>query len=778
MNTGHNTPPTSSGSIHARDSVLKRNFDRILNSLVDHPGWAWTIVIGISLLAIAGYRKPEYIKPIVASAALNDELASEGNSGGNPLPEIDPINVMAADAVLVCESDDFFAAEGVAAMRAVVSQLESQPYVRDVMWLDRVPVLNLFGLPQPMLPRGNASQSRYADALAQARRNPLVRGQLMSDDGKVLLVLVHFDFLQVEEDRQCTSGLRSVAEKQVEKFSEIDIRFQVTGRVPIAITALETREKNQLKYQLIGYTMIAVMSLILFRGLPSVLIVASSPAMGVFWTLGIIRFFNFPENPFIDVVLPILVSLVGFTDGVHLMVQIRRNRAEGLPGREAARSGLKTVGLACGLTSLTTAIGFGSLWLAHHSMVREFGLACVVGVVLTFVAVVVCIPLACASPLGRRIHVGQGRGLVDQHLRRIEWIITFVLRRPRTLSGIAIGSTLLFFLISLQLRPDERRANVLPEHSEAALAMQRIDQTLGGLEIGRVEVTWSDAIAADDPQVMAVIREVDQCLANQSELGHPLSIRNLVDALPGGSADGNVMAILELLPPPLKRAFYVPELRIATINFRIQDLGIARYGPVFDQLQQNLDRIQAKHPGFTLSLVGTPVWRWRNLHQILVDLATSLGAAALIIFFVLGLVFRSVRLGLISTIPNLFPLAVAAGWLVVSGQSLEIVSVCAFTVCLGIAVDDTIHFITRYQDETARTSNPSLAIRRAFTSVGTALIITTVVLVAGFSTVLFSDSRDHQIFAMMGAITVTAALFADLVFLPALLVWLGGAKDR
>ena len=163
----------------------------------------------------------------------------------------------------------------------------------------------------------------------------------------------------------------------------------------------------------------------------------------------------------------------------------------------------------------------------------------------------------------------------------------------------------------------------------------------------------------------------------------------------------------------------------------------------------------------------------RDRFQIVIDLATSLGTAVLIIFAVLAVVYKSLRIGLISLIPNLFPLAVSGLYLAVTGQALEIVTVCAFTVCLGIAVDDTIHFLTRYQEELEECADESVAIRKAFTGVGTALILTTIVLVTGFSTVLFSDSRDHYIFASMGMITLSAALFADLVFLPALLARFG-----
>ena len=142
------------------------------------------------------------------------------------------------------------------------------------------------------------------------------------------------------------------------------------------------------------------------------------------------------------------------------------------------------------------------------------------------------------------------------------------------------------------------------------------------------------------------------------------------------------------------------------------------------------------------------------------------------------------RIGIISILPNLFPLCVGGTYLALTGQALEIVTVCAFTCCLGIAVDDTIHFLTRYVEEKNKRKadgsgeDDAEAIRRAFTSVGTALVMTTFVLVSGFLTVLFSEAREHRLFATMGAITVGAALFGDLVFLPAILARYAGKKEK
>jgi predicted RND superfamily exporter protein len=685
---------------------------------------------------------------------------------------VEPVSLSNSDAVIVVHSaaDEFFSPQGARALRHVVEELESLDYVRNVLWMDQIPTLNIFGLQEPLFPRAESSERRFALARERALSHPLIGGQLLSDDGRTLLLLVNFDWLFLQSDDDCMSGLRLAAERAAAEHPGVHLSFQVTGRTPIYITLMRTHRENQRKYQIIGYGVVLLMAIVLFRGIRAVLIVSLAPVMGVFWTLGILRFFDLQDNPFNDVLLPVMLSMVGLTDGVHLMVEIRRQSAAGLNGRDAARVALDKVGLACFLTSLTTAIGFGSLMLAHHEIVQEFGLSCVLGVVILFLAVIAVIPLACSTWLGRGVHVGHEKGLVDRNLVRIGGVIDFVLRHARPISFLSIVGTLVLVGVTLTLRPDDRMADSLPRRSETSMAMRRIDEAFGGLEFSSIDVRWTDAIASDAPEVLEAIGQADDLLRAEQLIGHPLSIRSLLAALPGEGDSAERMSMLALLPPPLKRAFYDPEDRFATVTFRVRDLGIAKYGPVFERIEAGLMRIAEEHPAFTFQLAGSAAWRWRNLYQIVVDLAMSLGSASLIIFAVLGLAFRSIRIGLISVIPNVFPLAVTGTFLVLAGQALEVVSVCAFTVCLGIAVDDTIHFLTRFQEERDEGHNDFDAIRRAFTGAGTGMIMTTLVLVVGFGTVVFSDMREQRIFASMGALTVAAALVGDLILLPALLL--------
>ncbi len=521
----------------------------------------WTIVMAI------GHYDPYLLLPEPGVAQQQAEPQSVEDSEFDqapvrPSPGVSPIQVASGDVIVVARSEGFFTPDGATAMRAAIEALESLDQVDSVLWMDRAPMMNIFGLQEPILPRGDASQARFEAAREQALKHPLVAGQLLSRDAKTMLLMVGIDWLFVTQDSDCTDLLRDTAAAAAARYPGVSISFQVTGEVPIRVSRAASNRDNELKYQAIGYSIALIIAFVLFRGLSSVLIVALAPAFGVFWTLGLLHFLGYDDNPFNSVIVPVLLCMVGFTDGVHMMVQIRRHRALGLSAPEAARQSIREVGLACWLTSLTTAIGFGSLALAHHEVVREFGYCCVIGVLTTFVAVITIIPLACASPLGKRVHTGYGRNLVDKNLSRISVVIDFVLAHSKAVCIFAILLTLILSALTLQLRPDERLTSSLASRSEPAMALAHIDKAMGGMETAEVSVRWHPRVADGDPEIGEVVSAVDDVLLQEPLIGNPLSIRNLIDALPGEGATATRMSLLELLPPPLKRAYYRPEASV------------------------------------------------------------------------------------------------------------------------------------------------------------------------------------------------------------------------
>jgi predicted RND superfamily exporter protein len=752
-------------------------------------------------VALVGYKYPSWPRELIAqwfSSPSTDaeKVDSVGTGGSRSLNasadgqarrtrdrDVESVALFGSEVMLVLTSDEFFEPGAAKVLRQMVERLEALPQVTRVTWMDNAPPLNIFGLPEPVLPDHRASPARFVQAKTKALANPMIVGQFLSRDGKTAVLLLDIDWFFVRSDADCTTRIVEEAQSVIAGEADVSMEVAITGNMPMRLRIGEKNAENDRKFQYICYLGVLLMAAVLFRGLAAVIVSALPVAVGIFWAFGFIRFLDMQENPFNFVVVPVLLSMIGFTDSVHVIAQIRANRVLGLPARTATALALDQVGGACFLTSLTTAIGFASLWWAHHDLVREFGICCVVGAGVMFVSVVTTIPLACRTWLGRGIQKGDVTGWVERNFHRSLPLVQFCTRRYRLMSVVALVLTLATALMTLQLKPDERLFNGIPEDSSEAIALRHMDRAMGGLETSFVEATWSSEGEASDgaisnEAILKVSHEIEMVLKAEEKLGAPLGLAAIVNALPGEGSAVQKASLVELLPPPLKQVFWKPNSRRAVVVFRVQDIGIASYGDVFQRVSDALVEIEKANPGVTLKLEGTAVQRWRNLYRIIVDLARSLGTASIVIFFVLGVAYRSLRIGLMSIVPNLFPLAVTGAAMWLFGQPLELVSVLAFTVCLGIAVDDTIHFMNRYRDERATGEGNEQAIHATVLGVGPAMTMTTVVLLAGFATVLLSDSRDHHVFAMMGASTIAMAIVGDLLFLPALMVWFGGDKKE
>ncbi|MEL7336000.1 MAG: MMPL family transporter, partial [Planctomycetota bacterium] len=378
------------------------------------------------------------------SSQAGNEPSDAGDLGGNDTStEFSVGNGECIMVVRLRQPTDagFFTGPNLSAVYRVVEKLRSMPQIDRVTWMRNVPDFNIFGLTGTSVPRPNASPRQMLAAQKRVLENPLMVGQLISPNGKTLLIHLQFDWFHVDSDAAVTDEIRDAANEAIAGVEGVSMQVQLTGSVPLHLMLVQQQHTNSLKYQLIGYSIMVIAALVLFRGFSAVVIVALSPAVGVFWTMGFLRFFDLQYNPFTDVIVPVLISLVGLTDAVHLMVEIRTQRSSGMSTQRAARIGIRRVGMACLLTSLTTAIGFVSLTTAHHESVQEFGWCCVMGVLLTFISVLTVTPLGCRSWLGRRLHVGMKNSMIDQQLKRLGPIVQWVIRHSRSMSMLAIGST-------------------------------------------------------------------------------------------------------------------------------------------------------------------------------------------------------------------------------------------------------------------------------------------------------------------------------------------------
>ncbi|HSG69181.1 MAG TPA: MMPL family transporter, partial [Planctomycetaceae bacterium] len=174
--------------------------------------------------------------------------------------------------------------------------------------------------------------------------------------------------------------------------------------------------------------------------------------------------------------------------------------------------------------------------------------------------------------------------------------------------------------------------------------------------------------------------------------------------------------------------------------------------------------------GISFKLTGDAYVNAMAMNSVIRDLFYSLLTASLVIFGLIAAIFRSIRIGIIASIPNLTPLALTLGYMALRGYDMNVGNVIVFTISLGIAVDDSIHFLFRFREEMKQTTDVSEAVRLAFAGTGRAILVTSILIVTGLSVLLLSDFVPTRRFAELTSITMIGALIGDLFLLPACLL--------
>ncbi len=679
------------------------------------------------------------------------------------------------DVLFVLESEDWFTPRAVECLRELSERIRNVDEVAATAGLVDIPVFPEGGgwLPRALLPMPASSTEAFEQARARARDHPLVRGRLISDDDRMTFFVARLEgeIDSITKIEPIVALMESLAEDLASEYA--GVRVRVTGVPSCRVEIYNTLRSEQILFTAAGALLCFAIGWLLFRSFGAVLAVSLPPALGALWALGFAGLFG-QKIDILGTVLPMLVIVIAFTDSVHLMIDMRIERKAGLSPRDSAASAIRHLGLPCALTSLTTAIGFGSLALGNVPIVQRFGWLCAQSVLLAFLAVLTTMPLLASwMPYIGTSEAGAGGGR-PLWTRRFGSLIGVVTRRPGWVAVLGGVTSLALLAVSLRLEPDNRLTEAMPRESEAFQALIDVQEKLGGVLPLYVLLEWEGEQGLHSPTVRAALAETEELIRGVEGVSPPASILSLLGMLPGGLDEPEVW--LEILPAEIRSRWYRPDLGKALVTAGVSDEGTSVMSPLFAEIQSGLAKIEERHRGVQLDLTGTDVVARGQVNRMIVDLARSLGVAVLVIFVVIAFEFRSWILGLCSLLPNLFPLVFVGALLVFLGIPLQMSSAVLFSVLLGLAVDDTIHFLARYRREVAR--DREQALERSFFAVGRAVLFTTLVLGSGFAIVLLSAVPTSRLFAGFVCVGLVAALVGDLVFLPALLRLVELARGR
>lgn len=480
----------------------------------------------------------------------------------------------------------------------------------------------------------------------------------------------------------------------------------------------------------------ALLTALVFRSARAVAVCALPPVIGAVWFFGWLGWAGVLVDP-VMASLPVVLIVLCFSDCMHLYHAAITARQGGETQRAAVLRATIETFPAMALTTLTTIIAFATLTLPGAPSLNAMGQAGMVGMGLSLLAALLAAPalmmvLGAPQP-GATLPLGFG-ALVPA----AQWAA----RRVRPATALAVVVLLVLLAIQSQSRTGFRYNEYLPTGAPISAALHEMEAH--GLGSDRLFVLV-EASPGAPPQENAIA-------AARAVWGTPGAPAPWLDA-------AQEAGLFDRLAAPDGRAHALPVQLPITAGTGPADTAIRALEARLDQAGL-ADVTRLAGPSHALLTEGP---------ALIGNLRLGLYATIVSITLVIGLVYRSWRIGLVALVPNLIPILGVESWLVLSGRDLTIMNVIALTVAFGIAVDDTLHMLNRFQ--LAKAPDLPARIEAALAHAGPPMTATSVILIGGLLVTGFSALPGVAIYGFLIALAVGLALLADLFLLPALLRW-------
>lgn len=689
------------------------------------------------------------------------------------------------DVLVVVEGKDLLARKNFDALRNVVYEMDLSDGVAGIVSLFSARgEMDAKGYAPPLVPDDLPEGKAYEEAIAKLRKNEIVKGKFLSPDGQLALIVIALkraDVVELGAD-QIINGLRQAAE---EELKGTGLRVQLTGAPVMQMEIRNAVKHDQLLYNGLGLLFGAGIAMIFFRRFSLMIVAALPPLLATLWSLGLLGWLGFKLNLFLNVMTP-LIMVLGFADSMQMTSALRMQIRHGEDRFGAARFAILVVGPACVLAHGAVLLSFLALQLSDSGLIRTFGQAGALSTVISFICVIIALPLLATLLIrnenGLAAVTSPADGAMDALSKGVGWIVDVVVKRPATYTAIGFLLFAVFGWAYSQLEPRYRLADQVPDREQALAATGQIDEKLTGANPVHVMIEWKDGRPLYSEAVMGVVAEAHKILEETAGLGNVWSLQSLRRWLKDQGDDSlpTVKKYVGYLPKHLVQRFVATDEKSVLVTGRLPDIDSSEILPVVDKIDAALEPLRLKHPEFTIAVTGLPAIAARNSSVMISQLNSKLPLEVIFVSILIGLAFRSLFVGFISLLPGLFPIVTTGALLWLGGDGLEFASVVALIVVFGLGVDSLIHFLNRLRMEERAGEDPALAIRRARILVGPALILTTIVLAFGLGVTILSDLPSLRLFGKVSGLTLMAALFADLVFLPATIVlwrrWRMGGK--
>ncbi len=622
------------------------------------------------------------------------------------------------------------------------------------------------------------NDEELADVRAVAMDRPALVGRLLSREAHVtaVQVLVIKPEKSLNEVPEIMVFARGLKERFEARYPNIEVYLQ--GSVALNMAFVEIPMKDLQTLFPLMFLFILVIIGISTRTISGTFATLVVILMSVFGALGVFGWAKAVLAPSSEI-SPIIILTLSVAHSVHILASMRLSMQGGTEKNDALVEALRINIAPVFITSITTAIGFLCMNFSDAPPFRLLGNIVATGVMAAFVLSVTLLP-ALIAILPARVPEGSGIGS-----RVMDGLANFVVtNRDKLFWGTGAAIVLLVFGIS-RIDLDDNFLKYFDTSVPIRVTSDFTEANLNGLQMLQYSVPALEEGGISDPEYLRNLENFGRWFKSQPKVTHVAAITEVFKRL-NQSMNGDDPAFYSLpeerdlaaqylllyemsLPygldlnnqinvPKSASQLMVSVKEISSKEIRQLDARAQKW------LSENMPKAHA--PGTGLSVVFSHI-SGRNIESMLGGSITALFVISLILIFAL----RSLKMGLLSLIPNLFPAAMAFGlWGYFNGNvGLSIAIVLAMT--LGIVVDDTVHFLSKYlRAQRELGMNSVEATRYAFRTVGVALSITSVTLVTGFGALAISSFKVNSDMGLLSSVTIAFALIADFLFLPPLLM--------
>jgi hypothetical protein len=625
------------------------------------------------------------------------------------------------------------------------------------------------------------------EAAARASRQRVLSDSVMLG-GFITRDLSHVcGYVQIDPAIFDTRQRDEVSRELRRRLDTFGAPYVLSGIPYIRTRYIETIGQELLLFMTLAIAFIALVLFLTYRNIWGVIIPMMAVVISLVWVLGFMGLTGQTVNLINNLLIP-LIFVVGTSDVIHLTTKYLSETRAGRTRGVAMRRTMKDIGLAIFLTSVTTAIGFGSLLVSRLPPIRAFGLYAALGVLITYLITVILLPNALLRlPPSRFGH----RQAID-NLPLWHTLLLRIDRLTRTRSRALVlsfsGVLLVCGWYIVRIPTDTHLIEDIGKGDPIRESMTFFEAQGYGLRPFELGLRAKhDSIPLTDRRVLVEMSRMQDWLADQHSFSPFLSVASLVEqvhyldhfsrpayrSIPEEQA--TVDEYLDLVRlrsgEDLLQQVVSQDGQQGRISARLPDIGTN----AFDQLYAGLDRFYRRECDttlFTYRPTGHAFLTEHNLVYVRRSLLGGLSLAFVIVGAIMGLLFRSWRMLLASMLPNVVPLLLTGGVMGLFGITLTASTTLVFVIAFGVAVDDTIHFLTRYRLERQQGHDVDTAIRHTLLGTGKAMIITSLILMAGFVMLMFSNFGGTFSTGLFTGLTVLFALLADLLLLPVLLRWL------